>query len=231
MSTIETINNEINAELANESVARALLATTFKGLSAPVMKRALMEGMMRNFTFKDFLEKNIYALPFKESYSLVTSIDYARKVGMRSGIVGVSAPIYEMDDKKILACSVTVKRKIEDHIGEYTATVYFDEYYKAGRNGYPSLWDSKPRTMIAKVAEMHALRKACPEELSQSYVEEEMEKEIKVEPNIDLTSHEEALRATTNMDELKQVWSAIPIQAKQALEAIKTELKTKYENA
>jgi hypothetical protein len=29
-------------------------------------------------------------------------------------------------------------------------------------------------TMIAKVAEMHALRKACPEELAKSYIEEEM---------------------------------------------------------
>ncbi len=32
--------------------------------------------------------------------------------------------------------------------------------------------------MIAKVAEVHALRKACPEEMSQIYVEEEREKEI-----------------------------------------------------
>ena len=67
---------------------------------------------------------------------------------------------------------ITVKRKINEYIGEYSATVYFSEY-----NTGKQQWVKKPRTMIAKVAEMHALRKACPEELSQSYTEEEIQKE------------------------------------------------------
>ena len=97
---------------------------------------------------------------------------------MRSNIVGKKAPEFEIgEDKKIISCTVTVQRKIDGYVGDFTATVYFDEYYKAGRNGYPSLWNSKPRTMISKVAEMHALRMACPEELSQSYIEEEIEAE------------------------------------------------------
>ena len=39
--------------------------------------------------------------------------------------------------------------------------------------------------MIAKVAEMHALRMACPEELSQSYIEEEMDENIKMGEIVD----------------------------------------------
>ena len=54
-------------------------------------------------------------------------------------------------------------------VGDYTAKVYFTEY-STGRN----LRNTKPRTMIAKVAEMHALRSAFPEEMAQQYVEEEM---------------------------------------------------------
>src|SRR5262249_1271140 len=117
-------------------------------------------------------ERNVYAIPFKDGYSLVSSIDYARKLGMRAGVVGKSAPSFEMDGKAILSCTVTVKRQVKGVIGEWTATVFFTEY-NTGKN----LWNSKPRTMIAKVAEMHALRMACPEELSQTYSEEEFDKE------------------------------------------------------
>lgn len=173
MSNLELLTQEINSELEKEEIRKVLLTTTFKNLTLGNMKLAIFEGMTRGFTFKDFLEKNIYAIPFKDGYSLVTSIDYARKIGMRSGIVGKSEPIFEEQDGKIISCAITVKRKIGDYIGDYSAKVYFNEY-NTGRN----LWISKPRTMIAKVAEMHALRMACPEELSQTYVEEEMEKEV-----------------------------------------------------
>lgn len=171
-SQIQLINDEINRELAGEAVSRALLATTFKGLTPIIMRQAIMDGMIRGFTFKDFREKNVYAVPFGSTYSLVTSIDYSRKLGMRSGIVGKTAPVYEMDGNKIISCEVTVKRKIGEYIGDYTAKVYFEEY-DSGRN----LWKTKPRTMIAKVAEMHALRMACPEMLAQQYIEEEIDLE------------------------------------------------------
>src|SRR4030042_5304087 len=145
------------------------------------MKQAITEGMIRGFKFKDFLDKNVYAIPYSSGYSLVTSVDYARKVAQNSGLVGKNEPVFETDGDKIVSCSVTVqkKSKIDGYVGDFTAKVYFSEYYKAGKNGYPSLWDTKPRTMIAKVAEMHALRMACPEELAKAYVEEEIEKKNK----------------------------------------------------
>lgn len=208
MTTLELINTEINTEIAKPEVQKALLATTFKGLTFLSMRQAMMEGMMRGFKFKDFLEKNVYAIPYGSGYSLITSVDYARKIGMKSGIVGVSAPTYETDGEKIISCSVTVKRKIGEYVGEYTATVYFAEYYKTGYNGKPSLWDTKPRTMIAKVAEMHALRKACPEELSQAYVEEEMQKETALIPEKQEITDEirQKVLDTTSEEALKTVW-------------------------
>lgn len=219
------IQNSIKKELGNKSVMDALVATTFKGLAVPQIYLAVQEGILRGFEFKDFLEKNVYAIPYGQGYSLVTSIDYARKIGMKSGIVGVSAPTYEEKDGKIISCSITVKRKVSDYIGEYSATVYFDEY-----NTKRNQWTTKPRTMIAKVAEMHALRKACPEELSQAYSEEEKQKEIEV-PEFDVAPFKAKLEATKTIDEIKTVWASLPAEAKAGLVELKDELKKKYENS
>lgn len=228
-TNIVEIKEEINKQVAQKEVLDALITITFKGLEIQNIKRAMLEGMMRGFKFKDFLEKNIYAIPFGSSYSLVTSIDYARKIGMKSGIVGKSAPAYkEKENGDIESCTITVKRKVNEYIGEYSATVFFKEY-STGRN----LWLSKPRTMIAKVAEMHALRMACPEELAQSYAEEEMEKEIeggKNLPEVKIEEFRTQLKACQNLKELKKIWSSIPVQAKLELENLKEELKAKYDN-
>lgn len=172
-SIVAALNKEISRELADPAVGRALLATTFKGLQETTMKQAILEGMIRGFKFKDFLEKNVYAIPYGDKYSLVTSIDYARKIGMRSGVVSKSAPAFTYDeDKSLESCSITIKRRVGQDIGEYTATVFFDEF-STGKN----LWASKPRVMLSKTAEMHALRMACPEEMSQLYTQEEFDKE------------------------------------------------------
>lgn len=171
-SKIMVINRELKQELSDPAVGRALLATTFKGLSEGSMKQSIMEGMMRGFTFKNFLEKDVYATPYGGGYSLVTSIAYTRKIAARSGLAGKSAPTYTYDEKgKVESCTVTIKKRDGTrYIGDYTATVFFVEF-NTGKNN----WAKMPRVMIAKVAEMHALRMAFPEELSQQYIEEEME--------------------------------------------------------
>lgn len=226
---IVKFKEEINKQLADKDTLNTLIATTFKGLDAPMVKRAALEGMMRGFTFQDFLEKNVYAVPFKGAYSLVTSIDYARKIGMRSGIVGKSAPTFNEQNGKIISCTVTVQKLVKKHVGEFTATVYFDEYYKAGRNGYPSLWDTKPHTMIAKVAEMHALRMACPEELSQAYVEEEYQKLDVIEGvAVNMDEYRLRLEAAQDLDELKAIWASLPASAKKALSSTKDEIKGSF---
>lgn len=238
---IQKITSEVTKELANKETLQALVSTTFKKLEVDNVKKAIVEGMIRGFTFQDFLEKNVYAIPFDETqpdktkvqrYSLVTSVDYARKIGMRSGVVGKSAPEYEEKEGRIISCTVTIKRKVDTDIGEFSAKVYFAEY-TTGKN----LWTSKPRTMIAKVAEMHALRMACPEELSQMYTAEEMGEKVieakvtmktapKIEP-IDVEIYGKKLEACKTSDELKTIWSAIPFDAKVGLETLKNQIKVK----
>ncbi|MBP6980102.1 recombinase RecT [Candidatus Curtissbacteria bacterium] len=232
---IVAIKAEINSQLKNKETLDSLLAITFKGLTPELAKRAMLEAMMRGFEFKSFLQKDVYALPFKNrkegttTYSLVTSVDYARKVGMRSGVVGKSAPTYEEKDGKIVSCTITVKRKVDEYVGDYSATVFFDEYTTGER-----LWASKPRTMIAKVAEMHALRMACPEELSQTYIEEEHAQEmvkgelVEEKKENAVNEHKAKLEVTTTLEELGNVWADLPAESKTALKELKNELKKKY---
>lgn len=170
--SITLLNSEINKELADPSIVRALLATTFKGFDEKLMRQAVFEGVVRGFPFKSFLQKDVYAIKYGQTYNLVTSVDYARKLGMRSGVIGKSKPEFGMIGENIESCSVTIKRKVGDEIGEFTSLVYFDEY-----TTNQNLWKTKPRTMIAKVAEMHALRMACPEEMAKVYTSEEFDKE------------------------------------------------------
>lgn len=75
MTDIALIQKEVSTQLADPEVMKALVATTFKGVNANVIPQAIVEGHMRGFDFKDFLEKNIYAIPYGQGYSLVTSID------------------------------------------------------------------------------------------------------------------------------------------------------------
>ncbi|HVB33745.1 MAG TPA: recombinase RecT [Patescibacteria group bacterium] len=213
-------------ELSNPEMFNALLVTTFKGLTKDNMKLAIVDGMIRGFTFKDFRERNVYAIPYGSNYSLVTSIDHARKIGMKSGVVGKSEPIFEEKEGKLFSCSITIKRRVGSDIGEFVSKVYFDEY-STGKN----LWVTKPRTMIAKVAEMHALRMACPEELAQAYTEEEIERESKPATVVpDITEYKAKLEAATTLDELKNAWAALPAEAKKELADLKESLKKKFEN-
>lgn len=219
------IKKELDTQLKDKEVLTTLMQTTFKGLQAPVARQAALEAMLRGFDFEDFLKKNIYAVPFGNGYSLVTSIDYARKIGMRSGIVGKGKPVFEMNsegDGGIEWCSITVQRKVDDHVGDFTSLVFFDEY--TTKRG---LWLTKPKTMIAKVAEMHALRMACPEELSQAYVEEEKQKEIlpPLAEEASIEEYKKKLEGVKSLAELQQVWSDMPGFAKTPLNEVKNALK------
>ena len=170
LSIVQSVSNELKRELSDPSAMRALVATTFKGLkNETVVKQACLEAMMLGYSFQDLVRKKIYAIPFGGGYSLVQSIADVRAKAMRGGQTGKAAPIFEDDPNgKIKTCSITVYKR-DGHVDGYTATVYFSEYDKGRDN-----WKTKPRTMIAKVAEMHALRMAFPEELSDAYIEDEM---------------------------------------------------------
>lgn len=169
VSIVQQANQELVRETKDPATMRALMATTFKGFkSEQLVKQACLEAMINGYTFKDLIQKKVYAIPFGDGYSLVQSIDDIRVTAMRSGQAGKDAPVYVMNGQVIESCSVTVYRIVQGTRVPFTATVFFEEYNKGRDN-----WKTKPRTMIAKVAEMHALRMAFPEELAKAYIEDE----------------------------------------------------------
>jgi len=237
-------------EIATPEVKASLLKSVFKDFSEELMKQAIVEAYMTGFNLQNFMQKDIYAVLYRgkvHSYSLMTSIGYARKIGMRSGVCYVSEPSYKMNGEKIESCSMTIKRQLSSGtVGEYIAEVYFDEYYQAGKTWdgkyTESMWDKKPRTMIAKVAEMHALRKACPEEMANMYVEEEgsrivetknfTEKIQDVKPDlVQITI--ERIKATNSGEELREFFGKIgkELMHNEKIQEAKNEMKAKFEEA
>lgn len=252
--SIVEMRNEIQTEIMQKKeVFNALAQNTFKGLDHKNIPPALLEGMMRGYTIRDFMVKKIYATPFwngktqSQDYALVQSISDVRAIAMKGGQSGKSAPSYTYDaDKNIESCSVTVWKKDGDERG-YTATVFFEEYEKPPAKNkktgesIPGMWQTKKRTMIAKVAEMHALRMAFPEELSEAFIEEEFDREavIHVDDQIELIPEEEKEKAiktfepTKTIDELKEAFKVLSPELRKdddIIEAYKSQ-KVKIDNA
>ena len=141
----------------------------------------------------DPLARQIYAIHRKvkqgneyvEKMTIQTSIDGFRVIAERSGDYGgQDEPVFVKEEGK-LYCKVTVYRFRGDV--RYPAAVgvaYWDEYCPM-YNGTPSgLWSKMPHTMLSKVAEALALRKAYPQDLSGLYTGEEMSQADRVEPEV-----------------------------------------------
>jgi len=132
--------------------------------------------MMAYRTRLDPLMNQLYFIKYgqgdRQKVSYVTSIDGYRIIAARTGeFAGTDEPKYEYDKKGFVShCTVTVYRLVQGIRVGFTAKVKFTEY-STGKN----LWTSKPETMIAKVAEAHALRKAFPQDLSGIYTQDEMD--------------------------------------------------------
>lgn len=123
----------------------------------------------------DPLTRQIYAIKRSGRMTIQTSIDGFRVIAERSGTyAGQDEPVftYKADGVSILKCVVTVYRFA--HGQRYPAGVgvaFYDEYYPNPIN----LQKTLKHTMIAKVAEALALRKAFPQDLSGLYTGDEMQ--------------------------------------------------------
>ena len=98
-----------------------------------------------------------------------------------SKFAGLESGVYEKGDKKIdglIASERTGWAKA--YHKDFQVPVYqeadFSEYNAPTKGGKPTLWASKPKTMIKKVAEAMALRKAF--NINGVYAPEEMDREI-----------------------------------------------------
>jgi phage recombination protein Bet len=124
-----------------------------------------------------------------DKMTVQTSIDGFRVIAERSGVyAGQSEPEFLEDNGKLKCCKITV-RKFSPNGQIYDAAVgvaYWDEYVQLTKDNKPSgLWAKMPHTMLSKVAEALALRKAFPQDLSGLYTSDEMQQaDVTTEPAI-----------------------------------------------
>jgi len=113
----------------------------------------------------------------REEMAIQIGIDGYRSIADRTGAyAGSSDPEYRFEGQSKIPVSakVTVKKIVQGHSCEFTATAYWEEFYPGPKQGY--MWGKMPRHMLAKVAEANALRKAFPGQFAGTYIPEEMER-------------------------------------------------------
>lgn len=185
-----------------------------------MMFLALCEGQKLNpFT------KDVYLIKFGNSpATMVVSKDVFLKRavknkdfnGMESGVIVVT-PDYEIKHLKggvylkqrdmLIGAWAKVYRKSWNN-PIYTE-VNFDEYVGTTSTGEVNKqWKSKPATMILKVAETHALRKAFVDDMQGMYIEDEMN--VKIENTVPHTPIPSvAIVEQEPVDEIEQVFEEV----------------------
>lgn len=117
--------------------------------------------------------------------TIQTSIDGFRVIAERSGdYAGQDEPVFIEENGKLISCKITVYR-FRDNV-RYPAAVglaYWSEYCQENS----PMWKKMPHTMLAKVAEALALRKAYPQDLSGLYTNEEMAQSDELKQPVDVT--------------------------------------------
>lgn len=138
-------------------------------------KRTGLDPMARQIYF---IKRNVKQSDgtWKGKATIQASIDGFRVIAEKSGeYAGQDEPEFVEDDKGVLLyCKVCVYKWHGDT--RYQAAVgiaYWKEYCPS--SGQDFMWLKMPHTMLAKVAEALALRKAFPQDLSGLYTQEEME--------------------------------------------------------
>jgi phage recombination protein Bet len=131
----------------------------------------------------DPLTRQIYCIHRGGKMTIQTSIDGFRVIAERSGnYAGQSEPEFVEENGKLVACKVRVYKFNQGQRYEAAVGVAYWSEYVQEYNGKPSqMWAKMPHTMLAKVAEALALRKAFPQDLSGLYTGEEMAQADKTE--------------------------------------------------
>ena len=138
--------------------------------------RAMLEiARVRNL---DPLAKQISVIQYGKTWQITTTIDGYRAIAEATGTyAGSDEPQFGPATIKLKSgkyapewASVTVWKFAHGQRVPFSERVYWDEY-----DGDNFTWNKMPRTMLAKVAESHALRKGFPKVLSGLYTGEEMD--------------------------------------------------------
>lgn len=122
----------------------------------------------------DPMTRQIYFMKRAGKVTIQTSIDGFRVIAERSGdYAGQDEPEFIYKGEKLDCAKVKVYRfKGEQRYLAAVGVAYWAEYFPGEAQGF--MWKKMPHTMLAKVAEALALRKAYPQDLSGLYTNDEM---------------------------------------------------------
>jgi len=188
-------NNNISAAslTQGEPVKSVALINQSQGHFSPqqidILKNSICKGIS-NDEFEVFIMacqktqldpfmKQIYAIKRGDKMCIQTGIDGYRLIAERTGRYAPGPePTYEIDkDGRVVSATSYIKKQTADGTWHtVSASAHMDEYAQKTRDGRPmGMWGNMPRTMLSKVAESIALRKAFPAEMSGTYIDEEMQ--------------------------------------------------------
>ncbi len=130
---------------------------------------------MASRTGLDPFARQIYAIKRKGKMTIQIGIDGYRVIADRTGSYAPGRePAFNYDDEgKLRAATAYVKKLVGSTWHEVAATAHWHEFYP-GDGDIGFMWRRMPHTLLAKVAECQALRRAFPAELSGLYSNEEM---------------------------------------------------------
>lgn len=150
-------NNIVKTE---NSVSDAVVIDYLKsmGLSVDDVNAKKFINIAKSFGLNPF-KKEIYAVSYKNNFNIIVGYEVYIKRAERTGkLAGWKAWTEGSIQNGDLKACVEIKRK--DWNDPFYHEVYFDEY-----NQNNMIWNSKPRTMIKKVAIAQGFRLAFPDEL------------------------------------------------------------------
>ena len=149
-----------------------------RGQLAP---RATVEAFLAHCqrTGLDPIARQIYAICRKGRWGVQVSIDGARLIAERSGKYAGQTPVEWTGDGQTwtqvwLDRQPPAAARVGVHRSDFREPLYAVANFSAYAAGGP-MWDKMPALMIGKCAEMLALRKAFPQDLSGLYSTEEMD--------------------------------------------------------
>ena len=132
----------------------------------------------------DPLSRQIYAIKrnrkrgnkYVSEMTVQTGIDGFRLIAARTGkYMGSDEPVFEYNGNAQVPskCKVTIYKSVNGTRCSFTGVVFWKEFYP-DNGGSNFFWQKMPHTMLEKVAEAKALRKAFLAELSGLYEASEM---------------------------------------------------------
>lgn len=161
--------NAVAVQAAEQNrVTQQLLMDYLKGINTKLSDGQLTQfiGIAQAFNLNPF-KREIYAVKYGDNFNVIVGYEtYLKRAEEFPQYDGYETKIF--GEGKDMGCTCTVYRKDRNH--PTTHTVYLSEY-SSGK----SLWVSKPRMMLEKVALSTALRRAFPLEFGgMPYTSEEM---------------------------------------------------------